>query len=92
MNIQILDIINVLTTPLAGVIGWLVGRKKQKNDFLKDLQDSINLLSEENKKLMKEVIGLRKENIALRTEVEELIRKLGGVKTITKKTKIDETN
>ncbi len=65
MDIQLLDIINVLTTPLAGIIGWLFGRRKQNNDFLKELQESINLLSGENKKLMAEVVELRKENVTL---------------------------
>lgn len=50
---------------LSAVAGWLSGRKKTKNDFLKDLQSSIDLLSEKNTALMKEVIGLRQENAQL---------------------------
>ena len=33
MDIQFLDIANVLTTAIAGAIGWLIGIKKQKNDY-----------------------------------------------------------
>ena len=79
MEIAVLDIINILTTSVAGVVGWFIGRRKQRNDFLSELQASINLLSEENKKLMAEVIELRKENAklicnqeSLKLEVEKL--------------------
>jgi FtsZ-binding cell division protein ZapB len=85
MEIQLFEIINAIATPVAGVIGWFAGRKKQNNDFLKDLQASIDLLAEKNKLLMEEVIKLREENAKLRGEVEELSRKLENVKTITRK-------
>lgn len=91
MDIQILDIINVLTAAFAGAVGWLVGRRKQKNDFLAELQASIDLLSVKNKELINEVVSLRgeivhlkSENAKLRKEVEELSGKLSNVKTITK--------
>ena len=40
---------------LTAAIGWIVGSRKRKNDFLKDLQASINLLSAENKRLLEEI-------------------------------------
>jgi predicted nucleic acid-binding Zn-ribbon protein len=92
MEIAILDVINVLITIVAGVTGWLVGRRKQRNDFLSDLQKSIDLLSAKNKELVDEVVTLRgeviqlkSENKALRKEIEELNEKLSNVKTITKR-------
>jgi archaellum component FlaC len=92
MEIQILDIINVLTTMVAGVAGWFVGKRKQKNDFLSELQSSVDLLATENKKLVSqvvamnnEIIQLRKENAELRVEIGELNTRLENVKTITKK-------
>jgi lipopolysaccharide biosynthesis regulator YciM len=85
MDTQILDIFTLLTAPLAGVIGWFAGRRKQKNDFLNELQASIDLLATKNKELLAEVIALRGENLKLRFEVEELNRKLEGIKTITRK-------
>jgi predicted RNase H-like nuclease (RuvC/YqgF family) len=85
MELQFIDILPYLASAITGIAGWFGGRSRQKNDFLKDLQESINLLSEENKKLMQEVIGLRKENIALRSEVEELNARLQNVKIITRK-------
>ena len=92
MDMQLLDTANVLVTGIAGVIGWLAGRRKQKNDFLSELQSSIDLLSEKNRQLMEEVvllreenagvcsevIKLREENKALRTEIEMLNKKLAS--------------
>jgi len=90
MELQILDIINVLTPVFAGVIGWFVGRRKQRNDFLTDLQASVDLLAEKNRLQMEEIIKLReelaknlKENILLRAEIETLNSRLENV-TITK--------
>lgn len=88
MEIQFLDIINVLTTTVAGLTGWFVGRKKQKNDFLNDLQASIDLLAAKNRELMEEVIKLREENAALRTEWESLDRKYKQVLKELKKSGI----
>jgi len=91
MEIQILDIINVLTPIVSLLVGWLLGKRKQKNDFLNELQASVDLLAEKNKSQMEEIIKLREEvikwrneNSELRQEVETLNQKLEGVKTITR--------
>jgi hypothetical protein len=90
-NYTLITALGYVMTPIASVLTWIVSRKKQRNDFLRDMQASIDLLANENKKLMEEVVALRKENMKLREEVEELNRKLENVRTITKKYK-DETN
>jgi len=86
MSIQYLDFANMAITVGAGIVGWYVGRRKQKNDFLSELQSSIDLLSERNKLLVEallqvreenliiriELAGLREENKALRAEIEAL--------------------
>jgi predicted nucleic acid-binding Zn-ribbon protein len=79
------NIISYVAPVLTALIGWLFGRKKERNDFLSDLQASIDLLAEKNRLLMEEIVKLRNENAQLRYEVEELNRKLENVKTITKK-------
>ena len=78
-DIQFLDIVNVLTTGVAGVVGWIVGRRKQKNDFLGELQNSIDLLAEKNKMQMEQIVNLhedviklREENSQLRNEIQKL--------------------
>ena len=58
---------------LGGVFTWIFSRRKQDNDFLKALQSSINLLSEENKKILEENIQLRRENIDLKANQEEML-------------------
>ena len=85
MDIQFSDILPYIISVITGITGWLTGKRKQNNDFLKDLQASIDLLAEKNKQLMEEVVQLRQENAKLRVEVEELSRKLENVKTITRK-------
>lgn len=74
-----------IIAPISGIASYFAGRKKANNDFLRDMQASINLLSDENRKLMAEIVELRKENAKLRIEVEELNSRLSGVKTITRK-------
>lgn len=56
----------------SAAVGWLVGSRKRKNDFLKDLQASINLLSAENKRLLEEITNANSEIVAVRKENEEL--------------------
>lgn len=53
-------------------VGWLVGSRKRKNDFLKDLQASIDLLSSENRKLLADITAVNSEIVAVRKENEEL--------------------
>lgn len=99
MDIQMTDILPYLASVITGVVGWFTGKRKQRNDFLSELQASIDMLSEKNKQLLEEVLHLREENIKVHTEVamlreenaallaeiEELNRKLTNVKTITRK-------
>lgn len=70
---EIITNIGTYVLPLVtAAAGWLTGRRKQKNDFLHDLQSSINLLSSENKRLLEEITSANNEIIALRKENEEL--------------------
>ena len=62
---------------ITGIAGWWTGRRKQKNDFLSDLQSSIDLLSARNAELIKQVtelnatvIGLKAENSTLKAEIK----------------------
>ena len=56
---------------LTAAVGWLVGSRKRKNDFLKDLQASIDLLSSENRKLLTDITAVNSEIVAVRKENEE---------------------
>ncbi|MDR1120031.1 MAG: hypothetical protein LBM08_03860 [Dysgonamonadaceae bacterium] len=92
METNFADLLPYLSAIVTGMVGWFTGRRKTKNDFLQELQSSIDLLAKENAELVakvvelnRQIIGLRKENEQLRAEVEELSLKLSNVKTITRK-------
>ncbi|WP_018359336.1 hypothetical protein [Porphyromonas levii] len=69
-------VLGLIGTPIA----WLAGRKKANNDFLADLQSSIDLLSERNKDLLAEVVELRVENSTLQANQETLMQQLDALK------------
>ena len=77
--------INLITDCLVPIItaaaGWLAGKRKRRNDFLKNMQESIDILSMENKRLIedlttvnREVVALRKENGELKYSVDQLCK------------------
>lgn len=75
-------VMNLLTYSLPGgflgaVFTWVVNRRERDNDMLAKLQASINLLSEENRKILAENVQLRRENANLQANQEEMIQKLG---------------
>jgi predicted nuclease with TOPRIM domain len=63
------------------VLTWLLSRRKTRNDFLKDLQESINLLAAENTRMLEELIEVKKQNARLICEVEALTREKSELKT-----------
>lgn len=70
---EALTFIGTYIIPLfTATVGWLVGSRKRKNDFLKDLQASIDLLSSENRKLLVDITEVNSEIVAVRKENEEL--------------------
>ena len=46
---------------LTALAGWVAGTRKRNNSFLQNLQDSINLLTSENKKLLEDLTSVNKE-------------------------------
>ena len=73
METQTISIITDCLVPIVtAAAGWLAGKRKRRNDFLKNMQDSIDLLSVENKRLLEDLTAVNKEVIALRRENGEL--------------------
>jgi len=73
MTPQTLSTIETVVLPVATAItGWFAGTRKRRNDFLKDLQASIDLLAQENRKLLSDITEVNKEVVHLRKENEEL--------------------
>ncbi|MBO6078280.1 MAG: hypothetical protein J6P66_05950 [Bacteroidaceae bacterium] len=89
MDTQITTIITDCLVPaVTAAAGWLAGSRKRRNDALKSMQDSIDILSKENKHLIeeltavnREVVALRKENGELKTSVDKLCKENAQLKT-----------
>ncbi len=62
---NIITILTLLLTPVSTIVSYMVGRRKRDNDFLQQLQSSIDLLSKENSQLLVELIELKRKNIDL---------------------------
>ena len=82
MDTQTLStLISYAAPAVTAAAGWLAGKRKRRNDFLKNMQDSIDILSIENKRLIedltnvnREVVALRKENGELKYSVDQLCK------------------
>ena len=89
METSIINLITDCLVPTAtAVVGWLAGSRKRRNDALKSMQDSIDILSNENKRLIedlttvnREVVALRRENGELKTSVDQLCKENVQLKT-----------
>ena len=84
--------ISLITDCLVPIVtaaaGWLAGRRKRQGDALKNMQESIDMLTGNNKKLLDdlakvndEVLELRRENTELKLSVDQLCRENVQLKT-----------
>lgn len=60
--------ITTFMVPVTGVISWLAGARMRRNENLKTLQTTIDLLVQKNKELYDEILRLRQENDMLRDD------------------------
>ena len=81
-------ITDCLVPMITAAAGWLAGKRKRRNDALKSMQDSIDILSMENKRLIedlttvnREVVALRRENGELKYSVDQLCKENAQLKT-----------
>lgn len=51
--------------PFCGLIGWIAGRRLRRNETIKSLQTTIDMLVEKNKELYDEIVQLRRDKDAL---------------------------
>lgn len=56
----------------AALSYWL-GTKKRRNDFLQELQGSIDLLSTKNAELLKELVVVKKQNLELMISIDKVV-------------------
>lgn len=57
--------LTVLLSCITALGGWLFGKRKRKNDFISQLQSSIDLLSEKYTETLKELILVKDQNTKL---------------------------
>ena len=89
METQTISIITDCLVPIVtAAAGWLAGRRKRQGDALRNMQESIEMLTGNNKKLLDdlakvngEVIALRRENAELKLSVDQLCRENTQLKT-----------
>ena len=60
-------------TVATNICTYFVTRRKKQNDFISDLQKSIDLLSDRYTKTLNELVTVRETNLQLTTKVNELI-------------------
>lgn len=53
--------ITTLLVPATGVISWFAGARKRRNDSINDLQQTINMLVDENARVYNQLAVARKE-------------------------------
>lgn len=60
--------ITTFLVPITGIVSWLAGARMRRDQSLKTLQTTIDLLVQKNKELYDEILRLRDENDMLRDE------------------------
>ena len=61
---------------LGAAVSWAVGRRKRNNDFLAEMQRSIDLLSEKYNQVLQENVSLRQEKAEWQVTQEVLVAKV----------------
>lgn len=60
--------ITTFLVPITGVVSWLAGARMRRNESIKALQTTIDMLVQKNQELYDEILRLRKENDLLRDD------------------------
>ncbi|MDR0363666.1 MAG: hypothetical protein LBH92_01385 [Bacteroidales bacterium] len=74
-----ITLVSVLLAPLTAACGWFVGKRKRNNDFLQDMQNSINTLVAENSRLLDEIVTVKRQNVELLIQNEVMKNKLAAL-------------
>jgi len=61
---------------LGAAVSWAVGRRKRNNDFLAEMQRSIDLLSEKYNQVLQENVSLRQEKAEWQVTQRVLLAKV----------------
>lgn len=66
-------ILTTVVSVISSVCTYFVTRQKKRNDFIADLQNSIDLLSKHYTETLNELIQVKETNLKLSLEVQQLI-------------------
>lgn len=58
--------ITTFLVPETGIVSWLAGARMRKNESIKAMQTTIDMLVGQNADLYKQVLDLRRENAELK--------------------------
>ena len=72
--------ITTFLVPVTGIVSWLAGARMRRNESIKALQTTIDMLNERNRELYEEQMRLRKENADLKLAVNDLKNELERMK------------
>ena len=89
MESNLYNWLELLLVPITGVVTWVASRGKRRNDGMQALQQTVNMLAEDNKRLYKELTenktriaqlevkqaALEAENKELKLKIENNIKK-----------------
>ena len=91
---NMIEWLTLILPVLSSVVTWWVMRKKRKNDFLADLQSSIDLLSEKYYTTLQELVVLKGQNAQLMMAQDELKAQIEALskENAALKDTIDELN
>jgi len=67
-----MSVVSVIAGPVGGAVGYFAASKKRNNDFLQELQSSIDLLSEKNGDLLEELIKVKQQNAELQVSLARI--------------------
>ena len=60
--------ITTFLVPITGIVSWIAGSRMRRNDTLKAMQTTVDLLVQKNRELYEELLRLRQENDMLRDQ------------------------
>lgn len=60
--------ITTFLLPVTGIVSWIAGSRMRRNDTIKALQTTVDMLVQKNTELYDEIMRLRQENDALRDQ------------------------
>ena len=60
--------ITTFLVPFTGIVSWIAGSRLRRNDTLKAMQTTVDLLVQKNRELYEELLRLRQENDMLRDQ------------------------